>query len=377
MTARARGERSDRERSELLRLLDDAHVIVCAGTGGVGKTTTAAAIAITAAQRGRAVAVVTIDPARRLADALGARSLTNEPHRIDGVGRRGGSLHALMLDTEATFDALIRRYADDEAHAERILQSSFYRNIAGSLSGTGDYMAMERLHELHESERFDLLVVDTPPTRDALAFLDAPRLISRLLDNRMYRVLVSPRGSRRGATATVARAASSAVHLVVRNLTRVVGVDVVDDAIAFFRAFDGMERGFEQRAQGVLAMLGSEAAAFVLVASPRSDTVDEARHFTGQLDAAGIAVRAIVVNRATPDFAVGDDPLDDSPHARAAADFAALASREAQHIAVLQGLAPDAGLVVVPLLEHDVHDLDALGRIGSLLTGWGLPPRTR
>jgi anion-transporting ArsA/GET3 family ATPase len=363
--------------TNLLQLLDDAHVIVCAGTGGVGKTTTAAAMAVTAAQRGRAVAVVTIDPARRLADALGAGALTNEPHRIDGVGAQGGSLHALMLDTEATFDALIRRYADDEAHAERILQSSFYRNVAGSLSGTGDYMAMERLHELHESDRFDLLVVDTPPTRDALAFLDAPRLMSRLLDNRMYRVLVSPRGSRRGASRTVARAASSAVHLVVRNLTRVVGVDVVDDAIAFFRAFDGMERGFEQRAQNVLTMLGSDAAAFVLVASPRADTVDEARHFTGQLDAAGIAVRAIVVNRATPHFDVGADPLDESPHAQAAADFAALASREAQHIAVLQDLAPDAGLVVVPLLEHDVHDLEALGRIGMLLTGWGLAPRTR
>ncbi|HEX7096000.1 MAG TPA: ArsA family ATPase [Acidimicrobiales bacterium] len=354
--------------SALAKVLDEARFVVCAGTGGVGKTTTSAALALHAAAQGRTAVVVTIDPARRLADALGVRTLGNEPHPIDGAGARGGSLHALMLDTKQTFDALIRRNARDHAQAERILSSRFYRNVAGSLSGTGEYMAMEKLHELHESGRFDLIVVDTPPTHHALAFLDAPLLISRMLENRLYRVLVTP-------TRGFARTATSAVHLLARQLTRIVGSDVVDDAIAFFRALDGMEHGFEQRANDVLALLRSDVAAFVLVASPRRDTVGEATHLAEQLRGAGIALRAIVVNRVTPSFArdveVPVAATGDSPHERAWRDFAALAEREKREIDVLHAAAPDATVVRVPLLADEVHDLDTLRLLGTLIFGEG------
>jgi anion-transporting ArsA/GET3 family ATPase len=335
----------------------------------VGKTTTSAALGLLAANRGRNVAVVTIDPARRLADAIGQQALTNEPALIEGITEGTGSLHALMLDTRATFDHLVTRYSHDDDQASRILGSRFYRNVAGSMTGTGDYMAMEKLHELHESGRFDLIVVDTPPTRNALAFLDAPRLISRLLDNRLYRVLVTP-------TRGIARTATSAVHAVVRQLTKIVGADVVDDAIAFFRAFDGIERGFEQRAHEVLALLRSDESAFVLVASPRPDTIDEAEHFAGQLDESGIRVRALVVNRVTPWF--GDaTSAGCTPHHLALDDFHALAAREHVHIARLRLVAPDAPVTQVPLLADEVQDLDGLRRIGALLAappgeaGWG------
>jgi anion-transporting ArsA/GET3 family ATPase len=348
----------------LAGVLTRSRIIVCAGTGGVGKTTTAAALALHAADHGRAAVVVTIDPARRLADAMGAGKLSNEPTAIAGAGRWGGSLHALMLDTQETFDGLVRRYSRDDEQASRILTSRFYRNVAGSLSGTGDYMAMEKLHDLHESSRFDLIVVDTPPTRSALAFLDAPRLISRLLENRLYRVLVTP-------TRGIARTATSAVHVVVRQLTKLVGADVVDDAIAFFRAFDGMERAFEQRANEVLRLLRSDITAFVLVAAPRPDTIDEARHFASQLRASHIDVRAIVVNRVTPTFGDEPTPADDLPATRALRDFRTLGAREQHLVAELRALAPDAPLAEVPLLDHDVHDLEGLREIAVLLAGWG------
>jgi anion-transporting ArsA/GET3 family ATPase len=362
-------------RANLRSVVEQARFVVCAGTGGVGKTTLSAALATQAAHAGRAAVVVTIDPARRLADALGVRELGNEPHELPGIGASGGSLHALMLDTKETFDSLVRRHATDATQAERILTSRFYRNVAGSLSGTGEYMAMEMLHELHESGRFDLIVVDTPPTQHALAFLDAPRLISRLLENRLYRVLVRP-------TRGIARTATSAVHLFVRQMTRVVGADVVDDAIAFFRAFDGMEYGFEQRANDVLALLRSDDAAFVLVASPRSDTVAAACEFASQLAQNQIAVRAVVANRMTPAFAVGaldDDhprgPERTSPHERNLDDFRALAAREQRAVAELRTATPGAIYAEVPLLRDEVADLDALRTVGELLLGpeasWG------
>jgi anion-transporting ArsA/GET3 family ATPase len=268
-----------------------------------------------------------------------------------------------MLDARATFDALVTRYAKDPDQAQRILANRFYENVAGSLSGTGEYMAMEKLHDLYESDRFDLIVVDTPPTRHALAFLDAPRLISRLLDHRLYRVLVAP-------TRGIARTATSAVHLLVRQLTRVVGADVVDDAVAFFRAFDGMERGFEQRANAMLDLLRSPETACVLVASPRTDTLDEARFFAAQLAATRIPVRAVVVNRVTPAFGDAPVPADGSPAAEALADFRALAAREQANIDHLRVALPGAPIVQVPLLEGDVHDLPGLARLAHALVEW-------
>ena len=198
----------------LRELVDQRRILVCCGSGGVGKTTTAAALALEAAKAGRRAVVVTIDPAKRLADALGLAGLTGTPSQIDGDWP--GELWALMLDTKSTFDDLVTRNAGDPQQAERILQNRFYRNISGALSGTQEYMAMEKLYELHQETDFDLVVVDTPPTRNALDFIDAPRRLSRFLDHRLFRMVMSPgRG--------IVKAVNVAAQTFLRTVAKVVG----------------------------------------------------------------------------------------------------------------------------------------------------------
>lgn len=347
-----------------------AKVVVCAGTGGVGKTTVAAALGLAAADAGRRAVVITVDPARRLAHALGLDSLGNDARRVEGAGRDGGSLHAAMLDPRATFDAMVTRCAHDEAQRDRILANRFYQNLSGNLSGTHEYMAMERLYELACTDVYDVIIVDTPPTRDALAFLDAPRLFARLLDNRIYKLLVTPgRG--------FARTAAAGAHTIVRQLTRVVGNAVIDDAVAFFRALDGIEEDFRTRASAVYRMLQSDDAAFVLVAAPRPDTIAEARTFLDALRRAEMPVRGVVVNRTTPDLG-NDDTPGRGAAARALADFRRLAAREQAEIAGLAAAVPGAPLVRVPMLADDVHDLDTLRVVAAALAdahGDGAPER--
>jgi anion-transporting ArsA/GET3 family ATPase len=277
----------------LTDLVDQRSIIVCCGSGGVGKTTTAAVVALEGARRGRRTVVVTIDPAKRLADALGLAGLTDTPSRIDGDWP--GELWATMLDTKSTFDALVLKHAPTPEQGERILANRFYRNISGALSGTQEYMAMEKLYELHDESDFDLVVVDTPPTRHALDFLDAPRRLSRFLEHRLFRLLVAPS---RG----LVRAVNMAAQTFLRTVSKVVGGDVVDDAIAFFQAFEGMEEGFHERADRVNKLLSAPGTAFVLVASPRRDTVGEAHFFAERLEEADIAVEGLVVNRVHPSF---------------------------------------------------------------------------
>ncbi len=281
-------------------LVDHRRVVVCCGTGGVGKTTTAATIAIEGARRGRDAVVVTIDPARRLANTLGLEELSNTPHEIPRSLWRGehdlavhGRLHALMLDTKSTFDQLVEGYAADEEQVERILSNRFYRNVAGSLSGTQEYMAMEKLYELHSSGNFELIVVDTPPSRHALDFLDAPRRLTRLLDNRIFRLLMAP-------TRTTFRVTTAAAQAFVRTVARVVGREVIDDIIAFFRVFEGMEAGFRDRANQVMTLLGASETVFVLVTTPRRDAVEEGEYFAERLTDHGMAVDALIVNRIHP-----------------------------------------------------------------------------
>ncbi|MGE0512085.1 MAG: ArsA family ATPase, partial [Acidimicrobiia bacterium] len=258
-------------------LVDDASILVCCGAGGVGKTTSAAAIALQAARDGRRAVVVTIDPAKRLADALGLGGLSNDPARIDDLeGRAGGELWAMMLDTRTTFDSLVRRHSRDDEQARRILENRFYRNIAGALSGTQEYMAAEKLYELNDDERFDLVVIDTPPTRNALDFLDAPGRLTRFLDHRLYRILMTP-------TRLGLKVMNIAAQVFLRTVSRLVGGEVIADVIAFFQAFDGMEAGFRERASAVMGLLRAESTRYVLVASPRSDTVIEASFFADKL----------------------------------------------------------------------------------------------
>jgi len=365
----------------------EAHrVVVCCGTGGVGKTTSAAALAIHGARCGRRTVVVTIDPAKRLAQALGLEHLSNTALEIDrerwdadDTAAPGGSMAALMLDAESTFDTLVRQYAYDDAQAERILANAFYRNIAGSLSGTQEYMAMEKLHELHSADAFDLIVVDTPPTRHALDFLDAPRRLTRLLDNRIFRMLMTP--ARAGF-----RVGSVAAQAFLRTVARVVGTEVIDDVLAFFRAFEGMEDGFRSRANEMTQLLASSETAFVLVTSPRRDAVEEAAYFAARLAEGDLAVKGLVVNRVHPRFpgALPDvlradahalragDP--DRPGARTLAaqydnlaDLEELALREERALRGLEERIGSAAVAHVPELGHDVHDFTALRAVAAHL----------
>jgi len=356
----------------------DRSVIICCGSGGVGKTTTSAAIALQAARLGRTACVVTIDPARRLANSLGLEELTNSPTRIDGDWP--GELHALMLDPKGTFDDLIARYADTEAQAEDIRVNRIYRNLTGTLSGTQEYMAMEKLHELVEEGGFDVVVVDTPPSRNALDFLDAPRRLTHFLENRVFQALMAP-------TRAGLRFMGVAANALLRTISKVAGADIVHDAVAFFQAFDGMEEGFRLRAARVRELLTEPGTAFVLVASPRPDSVDEAVHFAGKLAESDMSATALVVNRVQPRFA-SDELLETlaplrSPEARAGGgDGAALADlvdnltgytlasdrEEAAYAGLVAEVAP-APVYRVPLLNTDVHDLVGLGTVADLLFG--------
>jgi anion-transporting ArsA/GET3 family ATPase len=348
-------------------VLDGAEVIVCCGSGGVGKTTTAAVIGLEAARSGRRAVVVTIDPARRLADALGLPDgLAAEPQRI-ALGEGPGELWAMMLDTAKAFDALVRRTAADDQQAERILANAFYRNISGALSGTQEYMAAETLHQLHSDERFDIVVVDTPPSRNALDFLEAPGVLARFLDHRLFRLLMLP--ARRGMGLVTA-----ATQPLLRAIGRVVGSDVLADAVAFFQAFAGMETGFRQRAEAVIHLLRSDATRYVIVASPHRDTVTEAVWFAGQLDGQGIERVAGVANRVHPAFgpgtaadaaarAAGADMAGVAALWRNVADLRALAEAARDELTPFTALLGDAPVAEVPLLSGDVHDLDGLGEI--------------
>ncbi|HEX4906151.1 MAG TPA: ArsA-related P-loop ATPase [Acidimicrobiales bacterium] len=355
--------------SDLSEIVTTRSTIVCAGSGGVGKTTTAAVLAMEAARRGRRAVVVTIDPAKRLADTLGIESLSNEPKRIEGDW--SGELWAMMLDTKSTFDGLVQTYSEDADQAARILANPFYRNISGALSGTQEYMAGEKLYELHADPSYDLVVVDTPPTRNALDFLDASRRLTRFLDHRLYRMLMTP-------TRAYMKAVNVAAQAFVRTVGKVVGGEVLDDALSFFQAFEGMEAGFRQRAAAVQALLTADETAYVLVASPRADTVDEATFFAKKLAQTHLPVEALIVNRMHPRFGDGRAEADRARAETLAgspigslyanlADFRQMADEEEHELAGLAEQVAPAPLVRVPFLANDVHDLGTLAEIGSHL----------
>ena len=378
------GDGSPSDDPGIRRIITDARVVVCCGTGGVGKTTVAAAVGLAAARAGRRVAVVTIDPARRLADALGIRELGNDPQRVpadlvSGGGAGTGELWALMLDARATFDTLVARHATDAGQRDRILANPFYRNVSSRLSGTQEYMAAEKLYDLTNDARFVLF--DTPPARNALDFLDAPERLSRFLDHRVYRALMVP-------TRGYLKAVGTASQLLLRPIAKVVGAEVVADAMSFFQNFDGMEAGFKQRSGAVAAQLRDPSTRYVLVAAPRADAAAEAGWFADRLADLGLTVGGLVVNRAHPAF--GPAPADlavsasDAAAAAGAAAAAAgqgaladwwatlaeqqaVADAEAAQIATLAAKVAPAPTVTVPLRPADVHDLVALADIAAHL----------
>jgi anion-transporting ArsA/GET3 family ATPase len=352
-------------RSAFSALATGRSVVVCCGPGGVGKTTVSATFALQAARAGRRACVVTVDPARRLADALGVDSLPNTPALVPGEWP--GQLYALMLDTKGTFDDLVQRYSATAEQAQSIRSNRIYQNLATALSGTQEYMAMEKLFELTESGDFDVVVVDTPPTRNALDLLDAPRRLTRFLENRIFRTLMVP-------TRAYLRAVGLAAQALLRSISKVAGAEIVDDAIAFFQAFSGMEEGFRSRAATVRELLADPTTAYVLVTSPRPDSVAEAAYFADRLAQTGIAPAGLIVNRVHPTF--GPVPEVAAP---AGSELATLVrnleqlstvaeAEEATCAALVQELAPSP-VARVPLLPSDVHDVAGLGAVADQLFG--------
>jgi anion-transporting ArsA/GET3 family ATPase len=349
-------------------LVVERSVIVCCGSGGVGKTTVSAIFALAAARAGRRACVVTVDPARRLADSLGVQSLPNTPTEVEGDWP--GHLHALMLDTKGTFDDLIHTYSRTPEQAEGILGNRLYQNLASALSGTQEYMAMEKLNELVKSGAFDVVVVDTPPTRNALDLLDAPRRLTRFLENRIFRTLLFP-------TRVSLRAVGLATQALLRTLSKVAGAEIVQDAVAFFQAFEGMEEGFRTRAGAVRELLADPATAYVLVTSARPDAIAEATFFAQKLAEREIAPAALIVNRIHPRFGSPGTPAPvpahpSGPLAALEANLATLndvAQREEGSYTALAAEVAPAVVGRIPLFGQDVHDLGGLQRAADVLFG--------
>ncbi len=276
-------------------LLRDRRVVICVGTGGVGKTTVAAALALIAAREGRKTLVLTIDPARRLADALGIGELGNEPQQVAMPGDEPDlELYAMMLDPKRTFDGLIARFAPDEASRQQILDNPIYQHASGALAGSGEYAAMEKVLEMSESGQFDLVVVDTPPAQHVLDFLDAPKRLVEFLDSRLVKLLVHPAMA---AGRFGVRLFQRPIQAVLQLLERITGVGFLEDLSAFLMAIDDMSDGFKQRADRIQHTLLGEASAFVLVAGPTRESSHNAQLFLAHLEGIQASLRGVIINR--------------------------------------------------------------------------------
>ena len=372
-------------------LLDDPQtgIIVCCGSGGVGKTTTSAALALRAAERGRKVVVLTIDPARRLAQAMGIEELDNTPRPVAGIGSEaGGTLDAMMLDMKRTFDEVVESQATPEK-AKQILANPFYIALSSSFAGTQEYMAMEKLGQLQRDATrdgtYDLIVVDTPPSRSALDFLDAPERLSSFLDGRFVRLLLAPA---RGP----ARLMTAGLGIVTGALSRILGGQFLTDLQTFVSAIDSVFGGFRQRAQQTYALLQAPGTAFLVVAAPEPDALREAAYFVERLGEERMPLAGLVVNRASP-APLGSLSADEAMTASARlrrttsatsasaaltagllrlhADRSRMVEREATLRGRFAAAHPQVATAVVPALAGDVHDLDGLRVIGGLLAEYG------
>jgi anion-transporting ArsA/GET3 family ATPase len=375
------GRLSDVPRLDPDALLADptVRIIVCCGSGGVGKTTTSAALGLRAAEKGRKVVVLTIDPARRLAQSMGLSELDNRPRTVVGVDpSRGGSLDAMMLDMKRTFDDVVESHASPEK-SQQILDNPFYQALSSSFAGTQEYMAMEKLGQLHaealQSGRWDLIVVDTPPSRSALDFLDAPDRLASFLDGRFIKLLLTP-------TRGPARLLSAGVNAVTNAISKVLGGQMLQDVQTFVAAIDSLFGGFRARADKTYQILKNPQTAFLVVASPDTDALREAAFFVERLDADGMPLSGLVLNRVTTAAASGIS----AQAALAAAErldcehalTAALLRLQAERLARLsreRGLRrrfaaahPSVATATVAALASDVHDLESLREIAELMT---------
>ncbi len=369
-------------------LIDDpgTGIIVCCGSGGVGKTTTSAALALRAAERGRKVVVLTIDPAKRLAQSMGIEQLDNTPRPVLGLhtnakgNRRGGSLDAMMLDMKRTFDEVVESQATAEK-ARLILDNPFYIALSSSFAGTQEYMAMEKLGQIHaDAQRdgtYDLIVVDTPPSRSALDFLDAPERLSSFLDGRFIRLLLTPAKG-------PARMMTAGLGVITGALNKILGAQVLRDMQTFVSAFDTLFGGFRQRAQKTFQLLQADGTAFLVVAAPEPDALREAAYFVERLGEDDMPLVGLIVNRASPEprgSLSADEAMATSARLRQHdpdsltagllrlhADQTRIVEREARLRARFAAAHPQVPTAVVPALPGDVHDLAGLRRIGQLLT---------
>ena len=367
----------------IAEILDGKHVCICAGSGGVGKTTTAAAVAMGMASQGLRVAVLTIDPARRLANSLGLPELGNEATRIDpalfeerGLEMRG-ELWAMMLDAKRTWDELIERRAPDRATRDAVLGNRIYQELSNAVAGSTEYMAIEKLYELHEEGRYDLLVLDTPPTRNALDFLDAPDRLTRFIDSRSLSFFLKP-----GLFGV--KAFGRGTGVLFSLLKRLTGVDLLRDLSEFFASFGDMAIGIRERAKHVEGLLEDERTTFLLVTSPRGDAVDDVVYFRRRLRENGMPFGAAIVNRvhegADTDVSGADVEGDlvallGEELGRKVAenfdDYRGLAAHDARNVARLERELRGDPLVRVPLLDSDVHDIDGLAEVNGYLFATG------
>jgi anion-transporting ArsA/GET3 family ATPase len=371
----------------LAQLLSAKDIVITCGPGGVGKTTTAASVAAMAAvEQGGRVLVLTVDPARRLADALGLKGIGNDEVRItDDVFERAaahprGELWAAMLDTKQSWDDLIRAHAPDEETREQILANPLYQNISGRFVQSHDYIAMERLYEIHSEGKYDLIVVDTPPTRNALDFLDAPQRMADFFSSRLLRWLIVPYRSR------LVNVASRPFYQVA---DRILGTQFLADISEFFILFQSMYKGFVERAEAVTRLLSDRRTTFIVVSTLEPTPVREAEFFSAELTARKLHLGAVVLNKVLPEY-LSDakaDKLAESMKARATElaegltddpvvavrvleeisesflNFGVVARREAEQQAELKGT-PDL-LITVPYFDADIYDMEGLLQLGA------------